>query len=501
MEMRGAWKAWKKWTLVFLLLAVGLPVSLAGAPKARLALWEQILGTPLEAPLRMLAGELRGRLREADARCEVRQPAARPVDIVLIAVDTLRADHLGFQGYERDVSPELDSLARDSIVFRRAVSSAPWTTPAFAGVFTGFHPAVLGIEDVLRPLPSETPTLGRILCEAGWQTAGVVSHSYVGIRYGFDRGFEKWDEGDAGGPLHISSPNVTAKAIEYLDRFSEDPRPFFLFAHYFDPHYDYREHAKYRFSDGSEESHEIEADDIWELAEMAARGDLDEAAVQHLIDNYDSEIAFTDHQIGALLDALKRRGLYDDALIVFLGDHGEMFVERPERLLGHGMHVYEALVHVPLMIKLPEMKRIGRFELPVSTVDVLPTILDIVGYPAPPASAPRERSLLRIDRATARPVFSQTRQNGAFRDTVLEGDWKLIRDSVAKTYELYDLSRDEGELEDLARLHPEVVDRMQALLASWQHELETSRQRIQVTAPPRLAPEEKEKLRRLGYIE
>jgi arylsulfatase A-like enzyme len=496
--VRGTWKGW---TLVLSAVVVGLALVLGTGQVARRALWEFLLGTPLESPLRRLAGDLRSRGPESAARCEVKEPAARPVNIALIAVDTLRADHLGFLGYARDVSPRLDSLARDSIVFRRAISAASWTTPAFAGVFTGTHPGALGIEDVLVPVPHETPILAQILCEAGWQTAGVVSHSYVGVRYGFDRGFEQWDEGNAGGDWYVSSPNVTAKAIEYLDEFSEDPRPFFLFAHYFDPHYEYKEHAEHRFSEGHAGSYRSKADDIWELAAMAARGELDEAAVRSMVDSYDSEIAFTDQQIGELLDALERRGLYDDALIIFLSDHGELFVERPERFLGHGMHVYEALVHVPLVIKLPGRERIGRVEIPVSTVDVLPTILDIIGHPAPPASAPVERSLLRVDRATARPVFTQTRENGAFRDAVVEGDWKLIRDSVAESTELYDLSRDEGELDDLANLQPEIVARMGALLTRWQRGLEIQKQRIHASAPPKLTPEEKERLRGLGYVE
>lgn len=493
-------RSWRLWTLLLFVTALSLLLALASNDVVRDRLGGLVRGTSLDSSFRMLEGELRGRLRSGGDRCQALVRAARPVNVVLIAVDTLRADHLGFQGYERDVSPNLDALARDSMVFRRAISAAPWTTPAFVGVFTGSHPGALGFESDPLLLPSEAPVLAQILCDAGWQTAGVVSHSYVGAKYGFDRGFEQWDERNAGGHMHISSENVTSTAIEYLDSFSDDPRPFFLFAHYFDPHFDYREHANHRFSDGYTGSLRSEADNFNSLIELAAAGELDEATVRQLVDSYDSEIAFTDDQIGVLLQALEQRGLYEDALIIFLGDHGEMFVERPERLLGHGMAVYQALVHVPLLIKVPGRSRVGRVESPVSTVDVLPTVLDLVGHPAPPASASLERSLLRIDPKNTRPVFAQTRRDG-FRDTVLEGDWKLIRDSMANTSELYDLRRDEDERQDVAALHPSVVDRMEALLARWHHELDEKRQGIPVTAPPELTPEEKEQLRGLGYIE
>ncbi|MCP4036668.1 MAG: sulfatase-like hydrolase/transferase, partial [bacterium] len=463
-------------------------------------LGEIVQGTPLDSVFRMLQGELRSQARSHGGRCQVTQRAGRPVNIVLIAVDTLRADRLGFQGYARDVSPHMDALARDSLVFRRAISAAPWTTPAFVGVFSGSHPGALGFEGDPLLLPDDVPVVAQLLCDAGWQTAGVVSHSYVGIRYDFDRGFEHWDEREAGGHMHVSSANVTTTAIETLDELSSDDPPFFLLVHYFDPHSDYLEHPGHRFSEGYRGPHRSEADNFNELVKLANSGELDQAAVRHIRDSYDSEIAFTDAQIGRLLAALETRGLYDDALIILLGDHGEMLVERPDRLLGHGMAVYQALIHVPLVVKTPGRTRIGRVEVPVSTVDVLPTILDVVEYEAPPASASRERSLLRIDPARARPVFAQTRRDG-FRDAVLEGDWKLIRDTKVGRSELYDLSRDEAETNDIAPLHPDVVAHLEDLLSSWHATLEDSRGERKVTPSPQLTPEEREQLRGLGYLD
>lgn len=482
--------------VIFLALAA----ALLSSDNPQNSLGDLFRGTPLDSTYHKLIGDVRGRMRPAADGCELKHRAANPINIILIAVDTLRADHLGFQGYERDVSPNLDALARDSIVFRKAISAAPWTTPAFVGVFTGSHPGALGFEGDPLLLPNEVPVLAQVLCEAGWQTAGVVSHSYVGVKYGFDRGFELWDERNAGGHSYVSSSNVTAAATRVLDELTDDARPFFLFAHYFDPHSDYLEHADHKFSDDDTGEFRSEADNINDLIKLAAAGELDPASIQHIRDSYDSEIAYTDQQIGALLDSLEQRGLYRDSLIIFLGDHGEMLVERPERLLGHGMAVYQALVHVPLLVKLPGLTRVGRFDLPVSTVDVLPTVLDVVGHPAPPAGASLARSLLRVEAATAKPVFAQTRRDG-FRDTVLEGKWKLIRDTQRETTELYDLTHDANESEDVASLNPTIVARMETLLANWHQELEASRQGIPTMAPPELTPAEKEQLRGLGYVE
>ncbi len=486
-----------------LVAAALLAVLASGSGRARLGEW--VRGSPLDAAFRVALGDLRGRLRDSAPVCASTVHASRPAPVIVIAIDTIRADRLGFLGYERDVSPHIDALARDAIVYRQAISAAPWTTPAFVGIFTGSHPGALGFEGEALVLPGDVPVLAEALCEAGWQTAGVVSHSYVGVRYGFDRGFEHWDERNAGGHLHVSSESVTSIALDYVDeladgRSNDTARPLFLFAHYFDPHYDYREHAAHRFSSGYSGPHQSQNDNFNELVALASAGELDDAAIEYLRNSYDSEIAHTDAEIGRLIKGLKQRGLYRDSLIVLLGDHGEMLVERPERLLGHGMAVYQALVRVPLLIKLPGSKRIDRVTAPVSTVDLMPTILDFVGHPEHSGADHARRSLLRVDTATASPVFAQTRRDGV-RDAVVDGNWKLIRDTVRKRSELYDLARDEDESNDIAWRHPEVVARLEGQLASWHDELARSRRARPSATAPKLSDEEIEQLRGLGYVE
>ncbi len=326
---------------------------------------------------------------------------------------------------------------------------------------------------------------------------GVVSHFLAGIEYGFDRGFERWSQSSAAGHEHVSSPGVTETAISYLKGFEKETRPFFLFAHYFDPHYDYLEHAGFAFSDAQKTpTLRSRGNNIWSLRRLSGEGSLSEDTLRYLRDCYDSEIAFTDHHVGQLLDYLKQEGLYDDALIVFLSDHGEMFGGREDRWIGHTRYLYDELIHVPLLIKLPHQGRVGRVEQPVSTVDLYPTVLDALSHPA----APGERSLLDRGRLTMPPVFSRTRKQ-ATRDSVIEGKWKLIRDHEAKKDQLFDLSADPGEQTDVASAHPAQVQHLAGLLTEWSTEQERQGRKLARKSGTELSKKEIEKLRALGYIE
>lgn len=459
-------------------------------------LYQWIRGTAIDTQLRLLEHRIIGLMKPGD-RCDASGLALERHNVVLVTVDTLRADRMGFHGYPRDVSPHLDALAADSLVFERAYSTAPWTTPSFAAVFTGLHPGALGIDDDPRPPPDEVETLSQALCGAGYRTMGVVSHSYVGARYGFARGFEAWDEANAGGHAYVSSPKVTERAIRYLDSALEDPRPFFLFVHYFDPHHDYTEHDEFPYAAGYQGRVRSAKDNITELRSQIRSGELQEDDLEYLRDAYDSEIAFTDRHIGRLLDALRERRVYEDALIVFLSDHGEMFAGRSHRWLGHSKYLYDELIHVPLLFKLPRQRRVGVQSAPVSTVDVFPTILDVLGHPAPPSGGDRSRSLLRRSSPSEHPVFAQTRQQNAM-DAVLRGEWKLIRDWNAETSQLFRMRGDRGDFVDVGEQHPEVVAELEGLLATWLSGLEA--QGLEKAAVPDLSDEERERLRGLGYI-
>jgi arylsulfatase A-like enzyme len=460
-----------------------------------LGLTDRLRGTPLDVGLQLASSRLREQTREA-VRCESPSiDVARPTDVILIGIDTLRASHLGIHGYPRDVSPHIDALAADSLFFRNARSAAPWTLPAFAAVFTGVHPAGLGIAGA-SALPATIPLLGEILCDAGYRTVGVVSHSFIGIDYGFARGFESWDESNAGGHAYVSSHRVTDAAISALDEASADPRPLFLLAHYFDPHFDYVHHPAHPF--GKAGPIASESDNIDELRRMLEAGEMDPAALASIRDGYDSEIAFTDFHIGRLLAALREAKRYEGALIVLVGDHGEAFGERPDAWLGHTRTLYDEALQVPLLVKLPRNQPADTVPHQVSSVDVLPTILDVLGHPNPPSSAPVARSLLRA--RTDRTSFGQTRR-AAKRDAIVEGRWKLIRDQRSANSELYDLEADPNERLDLAGAQPALRARLERALDSWLKNMERASQRLPRAVAPTLSSEERARLKSLGYAD
>ena len=439
----------------------------------------------------------------AEALCPVGDQAPpsetgkRSPNIVLIAVDTLRADRLGLYGHSRPTSKALDRLAGHAWVYDHAVSPAPWTTPSFAAILTGRSPGSLGLTERPIPLPREVETLAEGLKNRGYATAGIVSHLFVGRQYGFDRGFDFWDQRHAGGHTYVSSAAVADLGTACLGSLASTGKPFFLFAHFFDPHYDFIAHPEHAFGEPYEGPLKVGNDNFEQLRQLARRGMLSAADRRHLFDLYDSEIAYTDAHIGRLLRELERRGLYDDTVVVMVADHGEMLGERDGRAIGHTQYLYEELIRVPFLLKLPGAEPPhGRVPDVVGLVDLTPTLLMLAGAPGPAPS----RSLIPDGggRVARRQVFSQTRRWRRL-DAIYEGSWKLIVDQSSGRRLLFDLSRDPLERKSLRRREPARVVRMEKAL-----EAHLARQRRDAAAladraEPALTPEQLKALKALGY--
>jgi membrane-anchored protein YejM (alkaline phosphatase superfamily) len=221
----------------------------------------------------------------------------RPPNVLVIVVDTLRADHLGCYGHGRPTSPSIDALAASGVRFDRAYSAAPWTMPAVASMLTGLPPAAHGVESLQHMLPRDAVTLAERLTERGYVTAAVVSHLLISSRFHFDQGYAVFEEREAQGHDHVSTPGVTRTASTLLDLLARDERPFFLFVHYFDPHFNYRPHPEFGFAPPSVGS----LDGTQGIDELRARLDeLTPAEFGFLRDLYDEEIRLTDDGIGAL---------------------------------------------------------------------------------------------------------------------------------------------------------------------------------------------------------
>jgi len=422
----------------------------------------------------------------------------RPNVILLIVVDTLRADHMSTYGYFRQTTPRIDALSRESIVFKNAVAQAPWTTPSIASLFTSQDPAALGFEgeDPVE-LDDSFVTLAEVFRDNGYKTQAVVSHDFIGTKLKFNKGFDSFDQSNAKGYGHISSPAVTKAALSFVEQHARDR--FFLFLHYFDPHFDYVLHPEFDYDPdyrGSIRSGEFK-DSL--LAKAATMTEKDR---NHLKALYDSEISFTDEYIGRFLDELKRLGLYDSSLIVLTADHGEEFSERGDHWIGHTKKLYQDLIHVPLIIKLPDGAARRTVEDDVGLIDVMPTIVGHLALETPRSYRCEGRSLDLNGNAPPepRPIFSETRRLAKLQSVVWKG-WKLIYDLRRGSQELYDLNDDPEETRNLAAANPRERDELRAFLWSWRAEIARLRAGIKVEPKrPIFNDVEHARLRSLGYI-
>ncbi len=441
--------------------------------------------------------------------CKSHETVARRPNILVIVVDTLRFDHLGFYGHVRDTSPALDRLAKQSVVFDHAYSSAPWTKPSIASILTGLYTTSHTVSTLNRRLPKEITTLAERLKQQGYATAGIVSHELITSEYQFDQGFDIFLEDFARGHMSVSTHAVIDQTIEVLDTLAREEAPFFLFVHLFDPHYFFLRHPEYGFAGER-------PDRIRWNAGMAGLRLMDpppnEAEIRYLLDAYDEEIRFTDAGIGRLLERFVEKDLFDDAVIVFTADHGEEFYEHG--WIGHTISINEELVHIPLLIHLPGGEQAGsRIQAPVSTVALAATLLDLIDQ-LPTPSPFQEGSLLPLIRrdpgAFPAPVYVEVDFDRIFKNPKLRhfedqhksalraGRWKLIFDRTTHEHVLYDIDNDRQENTNVAAAHPDVVDSLLPLL---KRKIETVRGEH---PPPELrmvSSEEEKTLRDLGYVE
>jgi len=325
-------------------------------------------------------------------------------NVLLISVDTLRADHLSTYGYGRETSPRIDALAAEGVLFETVVSSTSWTLAAHAALFTALPDSVHGAftpEDRLAP---DRVTLSERLGDAGYRTAGFYSGPFLHPAFGLDQGFEEWvsctqadvEHGSAeterlrglrqrnrrADVAHedVTSPLLLAGVRDFLERRTreEDGRPFFLFVHMWDPHYNYIPPPPYDTLWDPDYTGDVDGRGLWSFPasteELAARD------LAHLIALYDGEITFTDHHIGLMLDELDARGLREDTLVVLTADHGEEFFEHGS--YGHHRTLTDDVVRIPLVLRWPGRLTAGlRVPAQVRIQDVAPTILALAGVP------------------------------------------------------------------------------------------------------------------------
>ncbi|MEZ4388124.1 MAG: sulfatase [Candidatus Krumholzibacteriia bacterium] len=444
--------------------------------------------------------------KDGDRGAASRLPAP-DLNVLLIVVDTMGAGYLGAYTPGLVNSPTLDRLARQGVIFTRAYSPAPWTQPAVASLFTSQMPSEHGVRHIFDQLDRGEVTLAEHLKDRGLKTAGVISHFVIGDEFGYGQGFDTYNAEAVGNHRSITSARVTDLAMARLDQLRD--APFFMFVHYFDPHWYYNHHPEFDETSG----YTGELLPGMDIADLRARRDqLDAADIAYLEGLYREEIAFTDHHIDRLLAHLDELGLADRTVIVVTADHGEEFMQHG--WIGHTASLHEELVHVPLIVHAPGRFAARRVDEPVSLLDIAPTLLDLEGMP--PVAAQRGVSLAGVLRGEAsppsRPLFCEVsyispsgwpsgdgRIKRYYQSAVIEGPHKLIHDHAADTWRFYDLAADPGEQHDrfmaddplqrplLQTLHAWQVDHT----AGWAAEL-----RDELTIDPDAA----RRLRALGYV-
>jgi arylsulfatase A-like enzyme len=418
--------------------------------------------------------------------CAPSPPTLR--NVILISVDTLRADHLGAYGHPRPTSPNLDAFAAAGVVFEDVSSTSPWTLPAHTSLFTGRYLRGHGVHTEGHRLPDDVPTLAAILKERGFATGAVVNTLFLSPRFGVARGFDHYGVIESDQSPEGAARRVTDAAIAWLEDRSE---PFFLFVHHFDVHSDYRslpQHER-RFAP---EPGRFDGRTIQLL--LAIRGDkpIDAADALHLAKLYDAGIFQLDAELARFFAWLRERGRLEDTLVIVTSDHGEEFLEHGGLL--HGSTHYQELLRVPLLLGGAGVPAGVRIAAPVSTVDVAPTVLSLLGVPAPPGVDGIDLSpLWRGEDADPGRALMAEAASPVLR-TVRRGRHKLIIRAENGDRELYDLSEDPGESRDLASTQTELADSLAAEAVG------LARAAREPEPAAELTPEQKAHLRSLGYL-
>jgi arylsulfatase len=438
------------------------------------------------------------------------EPPREPSLLLLLTVDTLRADALGSYGGSSRLTPNLDALAAESLVFDTAYAPAPFTLPSLAALHTGRYPIELGLQSNLSLLPEGTPTLASALRERGWRTGGVVSNVVLRDRTDLALGFEAYDDTMAQQestrlwPERIAA-DTTDAALHLLEGWQADPvarsAPLFLWVHYQDPHGPYTPPPGWR--ERFEPAAQQRLGELVLPEDETAYGEGGIPAYQLLGDrrearfyraSYDGEVAYMDAELGRLLAALAQRGLYQDAFIVFAADHGEAMGEH-DYWFAHGHHVTDELVRVPLLIRRPGAPA-GRRADVVSLVDLRPTLLAAL-LADPPQYDGSGRDLLAPGAAgtDSVPLLSTLFAYRLQRHGIVSGGYKLIL-----TYEddiwSSTLHRLGDESVDLAAPAPQLAARLREQLRTLREGLD----RKLPEQPRTLSERERRELEALGYL-
>lgn len=435
------------------------------------------------------------------------QPAsgAEPPNILLLFIDTLRADHMSLYGYERATTPNIDAFAAGATTFARAYSPSSWTRASFASYFTGLYPSVHGCEDEQGKLDPSLQTLAERLRERGYATAGFFANYNISASWGFAQGFDIYEHppANAGYPGDYQladAAQINRRVFHWLQHESSD-QPWFLFVLYIDPHDPYLPHADHSY--GTPPAPEVNGSRPYLEAIKDRKPDPDLVRIQEYIRGlYDGEIAYVDTHVGRLLELLDREGLAEDTVVIISADHGEgLWDHRQYR--GHGKQVFEEQILVPLIVRWPGRSSPGsRVREPVPVFSFFGALAEAYGLAA--VDEHQAGSLLPLlagDQYEAPILIEENLKNAPFR-ALIDWPWKLIHNDGSRQKDLYQLEQDPYEMRSLRYLDRKRVARMVAALDSISHLNSFLQPRFSGTdSVPELSEEEQRELRALGYID
>jgi arylsulfatase A-like enzyme len=419
------------------------------------------------------------------ASCGAPKPSGPP-NVLLLVMDTTRADRCGFIGYGRPTTPRLAEFAKDAWTFTDAWAPCCWTAPSHGSLFTGLRPEHHGLTEGVRPFLDEaTPTIATILRNAGWRTGCFSNNEIISPEYGLTQGFEKIDPlyKDPDRPYPYAT-ETHRRALEWALSKDGGGKPFFLFVNDMEPHLPYSPPPEFaaKFVKAGTPADEVAAARAfnfpWSVGYCLGRTVVPPAKLSILSDLYDGEIATLDAEIGTLLDGLKSAGVLDRTVVVVCADHGENLGEH--RRMGHLLSMHRNTLHVPLLVRAPGTfdggKTVGDV---VRLEDVMPTILELCGRPVP-AGLDGETLAKDLGGRVARGLFGEQSRTIPEMERAFPGaDLSIFKTSIRSSYdgrlhytldsagheELYDVKADPAESKDLAPAGGDDVARMRALLS------------------------------------
>lgn len=426
----------------------------------------------------------------------------KPLNVILITVDTLRADHLGVYGYPKNTSPNLDRFAKESLVFRHAYAHYPATVPSLSCLMTSHYAHETKALTNEYTLPPEAVTLAEILKAKGYRTGAVVSNMILLHDSGLNQGFDEYDddmEGKTVLGLERNAEHTTRKAIAWLERTQKEK--FFLWLHYMDPHGPYTPPAPYdTMFVAQRPSGEVP---LPVNEGLSGKGGIPEYQVlgdhrdpDYYIAQHDGEIRYCDYWLGELLQTIRKLGLLQNTLIVFTADHGEGLGEH-DYYFDHTDYLYDELLHVPLIIRFPgsggESREVERL---VGQIEVLPAVLRSLSI----ASSEQFEGSGTLDGGPEAPVFAETYYRKA-KWTLFTQGLKLIQGREA--FELYDRRADPGEQRNIldSNMDTVLMDHVSRLRGTL--EATMNQDRLALGAPTRrkMSEEFQRQFKALGYVQ